>query len=220
MTENGRKRTHSAPVDEDDVLPPIKPPAFVRAKSVEEQKSESVGVAQLVPAFRRQRSFEHSLRPVPILDESNPKEYYGGILRGMGFNESEIQEALKVPGENSLEDYVAIIINGREKKETVTPGGDPPDSPEPDEKQKLTSPEPTSSAISSFVAESGKKEEPLTLTFDDDKSDAYWKCRNCNGYVNSSTTEVCIQCNRSRVLCEEFTEVQLQEQKEIENKKN
>jgi len=58
------------------------------------------------------------------------------------------------------------------------------------------------------------------LSFEDDKSDADWKCRNCDGYVNSASTEVCIQCNRSRAACEEFTETQLAEQKEMENKKN
>jgi len=63
--------------------------------------------------------------------------------------------------------------------------------------------------------------EPLTLSLhpDEEKYQADWKCRYCSGYMNSASTEVCIQCNRARVLCEEFTEEQIKLQQESEEKK-
>jgi len=215
-SEMNRGRSNSAPADDDNLPPATKPPAFIRAKSVEEQKSESVGFAQLVPAFRRQNSFEHSLRPVPILEESEPKDYYGGILRGMGFDEGEIAAALKEPGERGIEDYVAIIINVREgKSDHVTPGGDP------DPPSKLAeSGKPSSNVVENDFRNENREEKspPLTLSLDE-KADVDWKCRFCNGYVNSATTEVCIQCNRARALCEELNEEQVKEDKLNEQKK-
>jgi len=210
-----RLRSNSAPGADDDALPPVnKAPAFIRAKSVEEQKSESVGYAQLVPSFRRQRSLEHSLRPVPILEESNPKDYFGGILKGMGFDEGEIAVALKDPGK-AIEDYVAIIVSNREQKsEPLTPIGEPSKL---EEESKNISPVVENDFLRT---ESKEKTEPLTLTLDE-KADADWKCRFCgDGHVNSSSTEVCIQCNRARALCEQFSEEQLNEEKDKENKKN
>jgi len=191
-------------------LPPVtSAPPFIRAKSVEEQKSESGGLEKLIPAFRRQHSFEHSLRPVPILEDSNPKDYYRDILAGMGFGEGEIAEALKEPGEKAIEDYVAAIVASRDKKESPsTPGSE------------FESPPPTSPvAEKDFLrSEKEEKKEELTLSLDTEEKDADWKCRYCNGYVNSSNTEVCIQCNRSRVLCEEISENQLAERAELEAK--
>jgi len=55
----------------------------------------------------------------------------------------------------------------------------------------------------------------------DEEEATDWKCRYCNGYLNSAATEVCIQCNRARALCEQLSEEQKDEEKkrELQRKK-
>jgi len=179
-----------------DELPPA--PSFVRQKSKEEVKQEEEVMIPLASSLRRQRSFDHTLRPAPFLVEQ-PKSEYERVLRGMGFNEGDIQQATKdFNTEKAIEDVVRELVEKNErsgsKEDTKETKGEEPDG---DELPK----------------------EPLILAISASYIATDWKCRNCGDHMNSKNTEVCIQCGRARALCEELTDDKRKAKEEEENKK-
>jgi len=232
---------------DDELPPPALQPTFLRAKTVEDQKSESGSLATLVPSFRRQHSFEHTVRPVPILEDGS-NSYYRDILRGMGFEQSEIDAAMKTSSDLGVEDLVEVIVASRkkksegsipatpsktdeEKRELLSPSGLSPKSEEEDEKEfpgkkteakegeeKEAKKKEGEKKEGEKKEEKEKKDEPLTLELGEEEP-AEWKCHFCNEYVNSSLTEVCIQCNRSKALCQVVSDDQKAIEAENEVKK-
>jgi len=101
-------------------LPPISTPIFIRQKTKEEEKEETDAFLPLAPAFRRQRSFPHTIRPIPVLGESEEqkKNYFHDILNGMGFNEAEIETALKSGRDKGIEELVEYMVSERKTKAT------------------------------------------------------------------------------------------------------
>jgi len=188
-------------------LPPISGPVFVRQKTKEEEQEETDVFLPLAPSFRRQRSFPHTIRPVPVLgDEEQKKIYFHDILFNMGFNEQEIETALKSGGDKGIEELVDFMVSERKTRGTTpgstvsTPSPFPSSPSKPEEKKEEKTSEETS------------EETPLSLSLEEEEA-TEWKCRYCNGYQNSSSTEVCIQCNRARALCEQLSDEQKDEQK-------
>jgi len=169
-------------------------PSFVRQKSKEEVKQEVEAILPLAPSFRRQRSFDHTLRPAPFLAEQRESEFQR-VLRGMGFSEGDIQQALKDGGDKAIEDIVRELVEKKEK--------------EPKEEVKETkSDEPD--------GDDDVPSEPLTLLVSNSYIATDWKCRYCGDHVNSMHTEVCIQCGRARALCEELSSEAKKEREEKE----
>jgi len=183
-----------------DELPP--PPNLLRQKSKEEIKQEVDVMIPLAPSFRRQRSFEHTLRPAPLLVEQ-PQSEYERILRGMGFNEGESKQAIKDMGNKAIEDVIRELVEKNENigsNEIQETKGEEPDGDD----DKL----PT---------------EPLTLTITNSYIATDWKCRHCGGdHINSKNTEICIQCGRARALCEDISsdkeEAEIKKKKDIEQR--